>query len=39
MIKGYDECFDIYCLGFFNWEVEEGFIRYLFFFYVNIDKG
>ena len=38
-IKGYDERFDIYRLGFPNREVEEGFIRYLLPFYANIDKG
>ena len=38
-IKGYDERFDIYHLGFPNREVEEGFIRYLLPFYANIDKG
>lgn len=38
-IKGYDERFDIYHLGFPNREVEEGFIRYLLPFYANIEKG
>ena len=28
-IKGYDERFDVYQLGFPNKEVEEGFIKYL----------
>ena len=28
-IKGYDEHFDVYQLGFPNKEVEEGFIKYL----------
>ena len=34
-IKGYDERFGSYLLGFPNREVEEGFIRYLFPFYTN----
>ena len=37
-IKGYDEEFGIYRLGFPNREVEEGFIRYLMPFYTNVDK-
>lgn len=38
-IKGYDERFDTYRLGFPNREVEEGFIKYLLPFYANVDKG
>ena len=37
-IKGYDERFGIYRLGFPNREVEEGFIRFLFPFYANVNK-
>jgi len=37
-IKGYDEEFAIYRLGFPNREVEEGFIKYLMPFYTNVDK-
>ena len=36
-IKGYDERFGIYRLGFPNREVEEGFVKYLMPFY--IDKS
>lgn len=38
-IKGYDKRFDLYRLGFPNREVEEGFIKYLLPFYVNMDEG
>ena len=38
-IKGYNERFDMYRLGFPNREVEEGFIKYLLPFYANIDEG
>jgi len=37
-IKGYDERFGIYQLGFPNREVEEGFVRYLMPFYTNVNK-
>ena len=37
-IKGYDERFDIYRLGFPNREVEEGFIRFLLPYYANVSK-
>lgn len=37
-IKGYDERFGMYRLGFPNREVEEGFIRFLLPFYANVDK-
>ena len=37
-IKGYDERFGMYRLGFPNREVEEGFIRFLLPFYTNINK-
>ena len=37
-IKGYDEEFDIYRLGFPNREVEEGFIRFLLPYYANVSK-
>ena len=37
-IKGYDEEFGIYRLGFPNREVEEGFIRFLLPFYANVNK-
>ena len=37
-IKGYDEEFGIYRLGFPNREVEEGFIRFLLPYYANVDK-
>ena len=37
-IKGYDERFGIYRLGFPNREVEEGFIRFLLPFYANVNK-
>ena len=37
-IKGYDERFDIYRLGFPNREVEEGFIRFLLPYYTNVSK-
>lgn len=37
-IKGYDERFGIYRLGFPNNEVEEGFIRFLLPFYANVNK-
>lgn len=38
-IKGYDDRFDLYRLGFPNREVEEGFMKYLLPFYVNMDEG
>ncbi|MCH4156392.1 MAG: ATP-binding protein [Muribaculaceae bacterium] len=38
-IKGYDEQFRLYKLGFPNKEVEEGFIRYLMPYYTPIDEG
>ena len=38
-IKEYDPRFGIYRLGFPNREVEEGFIKYLLPFYVNMDEG
>ena len=37
-IKGYDEEFGMYRLGFPNSEVEEGFIRFLLPFYANVNK-
>ena len=37
-IKGYDEEFGIYRLGFPNREVEEGFVRFLLPYYANVDK-
>lgn len=37
-IKGYDEEFGMYRLGFPNREVEEGFVRFLLPFYTNINK-
>ena len=37
-IKGYDERFGIYRLGFPYREVEEGFIRFLLTFYANVNK-
>ena len=39
-IKGYEPRFDEYRLGFPNWEVEQGFIKYLLPFYTpkNTDK-
>ena len=37
-IKGYDERFGMYRLGFPNSEVEEGFIRFLLPFYTNVNK-
>ena len=37
-IKGYDERFGIYTLGFPNREVEEGFVRFLLPFYANTNK-
>lgn len=37
-IKGYDERFGMYRLGFPNREVEEGFVRFLLPFYANVDK-
>ena len=37
-IKGYDEEFGIYTLGFPNREVEEGFVRFLLPFYANTNK-
>ena len=37
-IKGYNEEFDIYRLGFPNREVEEGFVRFLLPYYANVDK-
>ena len=37
-IKGYDERFGIYRLGFPNREVEEGFVRFLLPYYANVDK-
>ena len=37
-IKGYDEEFGMYRLGFPNREVEEGFVRFLLPFYANVDK-
>ena len=36
-IKGYDERFDMYRLGFPNREVEEGFIKFLLPFYANTN--
>ena len=36
-IKGFDNRFGIYRLGFPNREVEEGFVKYLLPFYTNID--
>ena len=38
-IKGYDEEFGTYKLGFPNEEVREGFIQYLMPFYMNINRG
>lgn len=37
-IKGFDERFGMYHLGFPNKEVEEGFMRFLVPFYTNISK-
>ena len=37
-IKGYDERFGIYRLGFPNREVEEGFVRFLLPYYANVNK-
>lgn len=37
-IKGYNEEFGIYSLGFPNREVEEGFVRFLLPFYANTNK-
>ena len=37
-IKGYDEEFKLYRLGFPNEEVREGFLRFLLPFYVGIDR-
>ena len=37
-IKGYDEKFGMYRLGFPNREVEEGFVRFLLPFYANVNK-
>ena len=37
-IKGYDEEFGMYRLGFPNREVEEGVVRFLLPFYANINK-
>lgn len=37
-IKGYDERFGTYRLGFPNREVEEGFVRILLPFYANVNK-
>ena len=37
-IKGYDERFGLYRLGFPNEEVEEGFIRFLMPFYTRFNK-
>ena len=38
-IKGYDDEFETYRLGFPNQEVEEGFTRYLVPFYTHIHQG
>lgn len=38
-IKGYDEEFAMYRLGFPNKEVEEGFLRYLLPYYTSIKEG
>lgn len=38
-IKEYDKRFNLYRLGFPNREVEEGFMKYLLPFYVNMDEG
>ena len=37
-IKGYDEEFGIYRLGFPNREVEEGFVRFMLPYYANVNK-
>ena len=37
-IKGYDERFGIYRLGFPNREVEEGFVRFLIPYYTRFNK-
>lgn len=37
-IKGYDEEFGMYRLGFPNRKVEEGFVRFLLPFYANVNK-
>ena len=37
-IKGYDEEFGLYRLGFPNEEVEEGFIKFLMPFYTRFNK-
>ncbi len=38
-IKGYDERFKTYCLGFPNKEVEQGFIKYLMPFYTSVREN
>ena len=37
-IKGYDEEFEMYTLGFPNREVEEGFVKFLMPFYTNVTE-
>ncbi len=37
-IKGYDERFEMYTLGFPNREVEEGFVKFLMPFYTNVSE-
>ncbi len=38
-IKNYDKEFRLYCLGFPNQEVEEGFTRFLLPFYATLESG
>lgn len=38
-IKGYDEEFGTYRLGFPNREVEEGFVKFLLPYYARVDEG
>ena len=37
-IKGYDQRFGLYKLGYPNKEVEEGFVKFLIPYYTNVDK-
>ena len=38
-IKGYDETFKLYALGYPNEEVEEGFANYLLPYYTHVSKA
>ena len=38
-IKGYDERFGLYKLGFPNGEVREGFLRFLMPYYTSVERG